>query len=110
MKKDEELRLLEEVADRLDPDSTYCGAWLREQIPAIRLAMESDLLPDMATVSFAEASRVVEEAHLKAAEILAKAQKAADAKREAVNASLADQVDRVAYALNAAAETLRGFS
>lgn len=106
MNKADEMRLLEEMADRLDPLTTYCGGWLREQIPAIRLAINGDLSLDMVAVSYAAAGRVVEEARIEAAKILAEAQEAAEARKAAVNAALAEQLDRAAFALNSAAKRL----
>jgi hypothetical protein len=42
--KSEEIQILTECADRLGSES-YCGAWLREQIPFIESDIRSDIEP-----------------------------------------------------------------
>lgn len=44
MIKSDEIALLVELAERLGPDS-YCGPWLKEQIPWIERDIRSDLPP-----------------------------------------------------------------
>ena len=55
--KSEEIRILAAAADSLGSDS-YCGAWLREQIPFIESDIRSDIEPGViASASIQDCSR-----------------------------------------------------
>jgi hypothetical protein len=56
MTKQQEIDILAAAADKLGADS-YCGPWLRDQIPAVEQDMRSDFLP---TPSWAESRRIHE--------------------------------------------------
>lgn len=59
MTKQQEIDILAAAADKLGPDS-YCGPWLRDQIPFVEHDMRSDFLP---TPSWTD-SRKLHEGHL----------------------------------------------
>ena len=68
MSKSEEIQILTECADRLGPDS-YCGAWLREQIPFIESDIQSDIEPGvLASASIQDCTRRCAEMRVKAIE------------------------------------------
>jgi hypothetical protein len=86
MTKNEEIQILTECADRLGPDS-YCGAWLREQIPFIESDIRSDVEPGiLASASLQEWTRRCAEMRADAIRdrdrILSDARKEADEMRE----------------------------
>jgi hypothetical protein len=55
--KSEEIRILTAAADSLGSDS-YCGAWLREQIPFIESDIRSDFAPGvLASASIQDCAR-----------------------------------------------------
>lgn len=57
MSKSEEIQILTECADSLGSDS-YCGAWLREQIPFIESDIRSDIEPGiLASASIQDCTR-----------------------------------------------------
>jgi cell division septum initiation protein DivIVA len=57
MTKNEEIQIITECADRLGPDS-YCGSWLREQIPFIESDIQSDIGPGiLASASIQDCAR-----------------------------------------------------
>ena len=59
MTKQQEIDILAAAADKLGADS-YCGPWLRDQIPFVERDMRSDILP---TFSWTECRRL-HEGHL----------------------------------------------
>lgn len=74
-----ELAILAEAADKLGPNS-YCGAWLREQLPFIEQDIRADMLPGIRSMNLrdhvaavAQAAKdakvIIEEARLDAARI-----------------------------------------
>jgi len=57
LSKSEEIQILAECADRLGSDS-YCGDWLREQIPFIESDIRSDFAPGvLASASIQDCAR-----------------------------------------------------
>jgi len=57
MSKNEEIQILSAAADSLGSDS-YCGSWLREQIPFIESDIRSDIEPGiLASASIQDCSR-----------------------------------------------------
>jgi hypothetical protein len=57
MTKSEEIQILTAAADSLGSDS-YCGAWLREQIPFIESDIRSDFAPGiLASTSIQDCAR-----------------------------------------------------
>ena len=55
--KSEEIQILSAAADQLGSDS-YCGAWLREQIPFIESDIQSDIEPGiLASASIQDCAR-----------------------------------------------------
>jgi hypothetical protein len=84
--KSEEIQILTAAADSLSSDS-YCGAWLREQIPFIESDIRSDFAPGiLASASIQDCARRCSEMRVKAIEerdkILSDARKEADQIRE----------------------------
>ena len=82
MNKSEEIQILSAAADSLGSDS-YCGAWLREQIPFIESDIRSDIEPGiLASASIQDCTRRCAEMRVKAIEerdkILSDARKEAD--------------------------------
>lgn len=80
--KSEEIQILTAAADSLGSDS-YCGAWLREQIPFIESDIRSDIEPGiLASASIQDCARRCAEMRVKAIEerdkILSDARKEAD--------------------------------
>ena len=80
--KSEEIQILTAAADSLGSDS-YCGAWLREQIPFIESDIQSDIEPGiLASASIQDCARRCAEMRVKAIEerdkILSDARKEAD--------------------------------
>jgi cell division septum initiation protein DivIVA len=57
MTKSQEIQILSDAADKLGSDS-YCGAWLREQIPFIESDIRSDFAPGvLASASIQDCAR-----------------------------------------------------
>jgi len=82
MSKSEEIQILTAAADSLGSDS-YCGAWLREQIPFIESDIQSDIEPGvLASASIQDCARRCAEMRVKAIEecdkILSDARKEAE--------------------------------
>lgn len=80
--KSEEIRILTAAADSLGHDS-YCGQWLREQIPFIESDIRSDIEPGiLASVSIQACGRRCDEMRARVIEerdrILSNARKEAD--------------------------------
>ncbi len=66
--KSEEIQILTAAADSLGSDS-YCGAWLREQIPFIESDIQSDIEPGiLASASIQDCARRCAEMRAKAIE------------------------------------------
>lgn len=88
MTKNQELARIQRLIDDLakSPNGSYCGQWLREQLPAIEHAMRSDLIPDICCLTHqawvcereAEANGIITQAKDKARRTIAHAQKQAD--------------------------------
>lgn len=82
LSKSQEIQILSDAADKLGSDS-YCGAWLREQIPFIESDIRSDFAPGiLASASIQDCARRCAEMRVKAIEerdkILFDARKEAD--------------------------------
>jgi cell division septum initiation protein DivIVA len=94
--KADELAILRDCIAKLGPDS-YCGPWLREQLPCLEQDMRSDIFPQHTySAAKAEAERIVAEAKAKAAELISAAQ------------DKANDIDRKSnQAMNEAASGLR---
>ena len=80
--KSEEIQILTAAADSLGSES-YCGAWLREQIPFIESDIQSDIEPGiLASASIQACGRRCDEMRARAIEerdrILSDARKEAD--------------------------------
>ena len=56
MNKKNEIEILSAAVVALGSNS-YCATWLAEQIPAIKMAIESDLYPQFRAYSFAESQQ-----------------------------------------------------
>lgn len=68
MSKSEEIQIITAAADSLGSDS-YCGAWLREQIPFIESDIRSDIEPGiLASASIQDCARRCAEMRVKAIE------------------------------------------
>ena len=68
MNKSEEIQILTAAADSLGPDS-YCGSWLRDQIPFIESDIRSDIEPGiLASASIQDSARRCAEMRAKAIE------------------------------------------
>ena len=86
MNKSEEIQILTAAADSLGPDS-YCGSWLRDQIPFIESDIRSDIAPGiLASASIKDCAhrcnQMLREAFDEKERILAHARKEADEMRE----------------------------
>ena len=86
MNKSEEIQILADCADRLGSDS-YCGSWLRDQIPFIESDIRSDIEPGiLASASIKDCAnrcnQMLREAFDEKERILAQARKEADEMRE----------------------------
>ena len=73
MTKKNEIEILSAAVAALGNNS-YCATWLAEQIPAIKMAIESDMHPEFRAYGFAEsqqnARRMREDAQAEAAKII----------------------------------------
>lgn len=57
MNKSDEIQILADCADKLGSDS-YCGSWLRDQIPFIESDLRSDIAPGiLASASISDSVR-----------------------------------------------------
>jgi hypothetical protein len=95
MKKEDEVLLWRNLADKLPPESTYTGAWIREQIPVIESAMLSDMDPRYHCMSLSDHMRCIrdaENAHLARMEAQ---KKAAHDQGEAIIAAARKQADAI---------------
>jgi len=82
MSKNEEIQILTAAADSLGPDS-YCGSWLRDQIPFIEIDIKSDIEPGiLASASIHACGKRCDEMRARAIEerdrIISDARKEAD--------------------------------
>ena len=68
MSKNEEIQILADCADKLGSES-YCGSWLRDQIPFIESDLRSDIAPGiLASASISDCTRRCAEMRAKAIE------------------------------------------
>ena len=81
MNKQQELCLIEELAEKLG-ERSYAGPWLREQLPAIKLAMCDDMQAGCYATSFAEVRRIRAQAQQEADAMIDRAHDAAKAIKE----------------------------
>lgn len=86
MNKSYETQILSDCADKLGSDS-YCGSWLRDQIPFIESDLRSDIAPGiLASASIKDCAnrcnQMLREAFDEKERILAHARKEADEMRE----------------------------
>lgn len=111
MTKEQEIKLLEGLAERLG-DNSYCGSWLKGMLPAIVSSIESDLDPSVfcrtphecyvmaresALSAKAEADKIIEAANVKSREIIAGAVKDARYHRAKIVHDLRAMADKLEY-------------
>jgi hypothetical protein len=106
MTKQDEIDILAAAAEKLGADS-YCGPWLRDQIPFVERDMRSDFLP---TPSWVE-SRRLHEGHISLAKeqaerILKQAKEQAEAIRKEAEKFADNSRRRLAIDLRKALEAL----
>ena len=110
MTKNEEIQIITECADRLGPDS-YCGAWLREQIPFIESDIRSDVEPgilasasiqdcsrrcaEMRSEAMRERDRILSDARKEADQIRAQAVRFNELQRDELKRTLRAIIDRI---------------
>jgi hypothetical protein len=110
MTKNEEIQILTECADRLGPDS-YCGAWLREQIPFIESDIRSDVEPgilasaslqewkrrcaEMRADAIRDRDRILSDARKEADQIRAQAVRFNELQRDELKRTLRAILDRI---------------
>ena len=87
MDRNQEIELIERLVDELGEHS-YAGSWLCEQIPAIKLAMGSDLEPGLCAISFSEVRRIRDQAQQEAEVIIERARDEARAIREGIRSEV----------------------
>jgi hypothetical protein len=110
MTKSEEIQILTAAADSLGSDS-YCGAWLREQIPFIESDIRSDFAPGVLTSAsiqdcaakclsmraeaVAESKRILADARKEADQIRAQAVRFNELQREELKRTLNAILSRI---------------
>jgi hypothetical protein len=108
--KSEEIQILTAAADSLGSDS-YCGAWLREQIPFIESDIRSDIEPgilasasiqdctakclSMRAEAVAESKRILSDARKEADQIRAQAVRFNELQREELKRTLKAILSRI---------------
>jgi cell division septum initiation protein DivIVA len=94
--KSEEIQILTAAADSLGSDS-YCGAWLREQIPFIESDIQSDIEPGiLASASIQDCARRCAEMRVKAIE-----------ERDKILSDARDEAERIMDAALKLADSIR---
>jgi hypothetical protein len=110
MTKNEEIQIITECADRLGPDS-YCGQWLREQIPFIESDIRSDVEPgilasasiqdcarrcaEMRAEAIRDRDRILSDARKEADQIRAQAVRFNELQRDELKRTLRAILDRI---------------
>ena len=112
MTKKREIEILQEAAEKLGADS-YCGPWLREQIPQVDMEIRDDILPGNSgrvyglQESYKEAARIIAEARHRAQAMLDDAHKQVLEAKKSVDQlnvrawKLAAELDRIKNELRA---------
>ena len=110
MTKNEEIQILSAAADSLGPDS-YCGSWLREQIPFIESDIKSDIEPgilasasiqdcarkcfEMRGEAMRERTKIIQDARDEAERIMGNALKLADSIRSGLRRDIENALHQI---------------
>jgi len=110
MTKSEEIQILTQCADSLGSDS-YCGAWLREQIPFIESDIRSDFAPgilasasiqdcarrcaEMRADAMRERTKIIQDARDEAERIMENALKLADSIRSGLRRDIESALHKI---------------
>lgn len=106
MTKNDEIQLLLEASIKLGSDS-YCGDWLKEQIPFIEHDMRCDIIPNSSwsdtrrlhdgilNTAREQANHILKEANEKAGKIMGDAQKFSENTRRALARDIQKALDAI---------------